>query len=167
MSDSIFENIDYDLVTIGNHGVRTWAEALNIHYNLSRVFGDRFLTSNVDVEEDKKLKSIGNRYRAFQTRNGLRIVAFGVTVNDPILRDLNHTEVHNASWIFEQEWFAEAMKKEADLYVIVGHIPTYASCLEFKSCGIAPFILKAAVIRLYNPHILPHSSLYKRLFDNA
>ncbi|KAF4270607.1 hypothetical protein KXW98_003756 [Aspergillus fumigatus] len=130
VSDSIFENIDYDLVTIGNHGVRTWAEALNIHYNLSRVFGDRFLTSNVDVEEDKKLKSIGNRYRAFQTRNGLRIVAFGVTVNDPILRDLNHTEVHNASWIFEQEWFAEAMKKEADLYVIVGHIPTYASCLD-------------------------------------
>lgn len=70
MSDSIFENIDYDLVTIGNHGVRTWAEALNIHYNLSRVFGDRFLTSNVDVEEDKKLKSIGNRYRAFQGETG-------------------------------------------------------------------------------------------------
>ncbi|KAF7156239.1 hypothetical protein CNMCM5623_009632 [Aspergillus felis] len=118
VSDSIFENIDYDILTVGNHGVRTGAEALNIHHNLSRVFGDRFLTSNVDVKENGILKSIGNRYRAFQTRNGLRIVAFGVTVNDPVLRDLNNTE--------------EAMKKEADLYVLVGHAPTYASCLDPK-----------------------------------
>ncbi|GIC88972.1 Ser/Thr protein phosphatase family protein [Aspergillus udagawae] len=132
VSDSIFENIDYDILTVGNHGVRTGAEALNIHQNLSRVFGDRFLTSNVDVKENGILKSIGNRYRAFQTGNGLRIVAFGVTVNDPVLRDLNNTEVYSAGWIFKQTWFQEAMKKEADLYVLVGHAPTYASCLDPK-----------------------------------
>ncbi|GFF70664.1 uncharacterized protein PB2B2.06c [Aspergillus lentulus] len=130
VSDSIFENIDYDLLTIGNHGVRTGAEALNIHHNLSRVFGDRFLTSNVDVKENGVFKSIGNRYRAFQTRNGLRIVAFGVTINDPVLRDLSNTKVYSAGWISEQTWFEEAMKKEVDLYVIVGHAPTYAPCVD-------------------------------------
>ncbi|GFF91692.1 uncharacterized protein PB2B2.06c [Aspergillus lentulus] len=130
VSDSIFENIDYDLLTIGNHGVRTGAEALNIHHNLSRVFGDRFLTSNVDVKENGVFKSIGNRYRAFQTRNGLRIVAFGVTVNDPVLRDKSNTKVYSAGWISEQTWFEEAMKKEVDLYVIVGHAPTYAPCVD-------------------------------------
>jgi 2',3'-cyclic-nucleotide 2'-phosphodiesterase (5'-nucleotidase family) len=131
VSDSIFENIDYDILTIGNHGVRTGAEALNIHHNLSRVFGDRFLTSNVDVKENGIFKSIGNRYRAFQTRNGLRIVAFGVTINDRG-RDLSNTEVYSAGWIFEQPWFDEAMKKEVDLYVLVGHAPTYAPCLDPK-----------------------------------
>ncbi|KAL4862657.1 hypothetical protein BDV12DRAFT_39655 [Aspergillus spectabilis] len=133
VSDSIFENVDYDLVTIGNHGVRTGAEALNIHHNLSTVFGDRFLTSNVDVKENGANKSIGNRYRAFQTRNGLRIVAFGVTINDPVLRDLNNTEVYSADWMFKQSWFDEAMKKEADLYVLVGHAPTYAPCVDPKN----------------------------------
>ncbi|GAM40376.1 hypothetical protein TCE0_039f12680 [Talaromyces pinophilus] len=131
VSDSIFENIDYDILTIGNHGVRTGAEALNIHHNLSRVFGDRFLTSNVDVKENGTFKSIGNRYRAFQTRNGLRIVAFGVTINDHG-RDRSNTEVHDASWIFEQPWFDEVMKKEVDLYVLVGHAPTYAPCQDLK-----------------------------------
>ncbi|KAL3442245.1 Metallo-dependent phosphatase-like protein [Aspergillus insuetus] len=132
VSDSIFESIDYDIVTIGNHGVRTGAEALNIHHNLSRVFGDRFLTSNVDVKANGILRSIGNRYRAFQTRNGLRIVAFGVTINDPVLRDLANTEVYSADWMFQQSWFDEAMGKEADLYVLVGHAPTYAPCLDPK-----------------------------------
>ncbi|KAL2845929.1 Metallo-dependent phosphatase-like protein [Aspergillus pseudoustus] len=132
VSDSIFETIDYDILTIGNHGVRTGAEALNVHHNLSRVFGDRFLTSNVDVKDNGILKPIGNRYRAFQTRNGLRIVAFGVTINDPVLRDLANTEVYSAEWIFKQTWFEEAMGKEADLYVLVGHAPTYAPCRDPK-----------------------------------
>ncbi|KAG2420403.1 hypothetical protein HFD88_005204 [Aspergillus terreus] len=130
VSDSIFENVDYDIVTIGNHGVRTGAEALNIHHNLSRVYGDRFLTSNVDVKANGILEPIGKRYRAFQTRNGLRVVAFGVTVNDPVLRDLRNTEVYSAGWIFQQTWFEEAMRKDADLYLLVGHAPTYASCLD-------------------------------------
>ncbi|KAL2862292.1 Ser/Thr protein phosphatase family protein [Aspergillus lucknowensis] len=131
VSDSIFENIDYDLVTVGNHGVRTGEEALNIHRNLSRIYGERFLTSNMDVRVDGKLEAIGNRYRAFQTRNGLRIVAFGVTTEDS-LRDKTNTEWYSAEQMFGEKWFEEAMKVEADLYVIVGHAPTYSPCLDLK-----------------------------------
>ncbi|KAJ0426785.1 Metallo-dependent phosphatase-like protein [Aspergillus carlsbadensis] len=130
VSDSILENIDYDLLTVGNHGVRTGAEALNIHHNLARVFGDRFLTSNVDVNVDGNFTSIGSRYRAFQTRNGLRIVAFGVTIDDPVLRDTVNTRVYSADWIFEQTWFADALQKEADLYVLVGHAPVGGPCVD-------------------------------------
>ncbi|KAL2826136.1 Metallo-dependent phosphatase-like protein [Aspergillus cavernicola] len=132
VSDSIFQNIDYDLVTVGNHGVRTVEEALNIHRNMSRVFGDRFLTSNVDVRVDGKPEPIGNRYRAFQTKNGLRIVAFGVTINDT-LRDLKNTEVYSADYMFTQTWFAKAMNETADLYVIVGHAPVYSPCHNPKT----------------------------------
>ncbi|KAL4913047.1 Metallo-dependent phosphatase-like protein [Aspergillus aurantiobrunneus] len=131
VSDSIFQNVDYDLVTVGNHGVRSMEEALNVHFNMSRVFGGRFLTSNVDVRVNGALEPMGYRYRAFQTVNGLRIVAFGVTISVS-LRDMDNTEIYSAEWVFNQPWFAQAMKEEADIYVLVGHAFTYSPCVDPK-----------------------------------
>jgi 2',3'-cyclic-nucleotide 2'-phosphodiesterase (5'-nucleotidase family) len=45
---------------------------------------------------------------------------------------LENTEVYSADWMFQQSWFDEAMGQGADLYVLVGHAPTYAPCLDPK-----------------------------------
>lgn len=85
VSDTIFKTIDYDLLTIGNHGVRSGAEALNIKANISSYYGEHYLTSNMDVKTNGQWET--GRYRSFKTKNGLQIVAFGVTTNDTFQRD--------------------------------------------------------------------------------
>lgn len=128
VSDTIFKTVDYDLLTIGNHGVRSGAEALNVKANISSFYGERYLTSNMDVKKDGQWESIGHRYRSFKTKNGLQIVAFGVTTNDTVQRDAKNTLYYSAADMVEKDWFKDAMKLHADLYVIVGHTPTYEPC---------------------------------------
>jgi 2',3'-cyclic-nucleotide 2'-phosphodiesterase (5'-nucleotidase family) len=128
VSDTIFKTIDYDLLTIGNHEVRSGAEALNIKANISSYYGERYLTSNMDVKTNEQWESIGYRYRSFKTKNGLQIVAFGVTTNDTFQRDAKITKYYSAAEMVGKDWFTKAMNLHADLYVILGHTPTYEPC---------------------------------------
>lgn len=88
VSNIIFENIDYDLLTIGqipsppncidyliglgNHELIDPNIAYETASGFSKVYGDRYLTSNVQIldKATKELKDIGKRYRHFTTRYG-------------------------------------------------------------------------------------------------
>jgi 2',3'-cyclic-nucleotide 2'-phosphodiesterase (5'-nucleotidase family) len=76
-SNPIFENIDYDLLAIGNHELYVSSVAYETFRNFSAYYGDRYLTSNVQIYNPRTsaYEYIGARYRYFTTKHGLRIMA--------------------------------------------------------------------------------------------
>lgn len=49
VSNPIFENIDYDILTIGNHELYVSEISYETFSQFSKVYGDRYLTSNVQI----------------------------------------------------------------------------------------------------------------------
>jgi 2',3'-cyclic-nucleotide 2'-phosphodiesterase (5'-nucleotidase family) len=76
-SNPIFENIDYDLLTIGNHELYVSGIAYETFRNFSAYYGDKYLTTNVQIynPQTAAFEYIGSRYRYFTTAHGLRILA--------------------------------------------------------------------------------------------
>jgi 2',3'-cyclic-nucleotide 2'-phosphodiesterase (5'-nucleotidase family) len=125
ISQLIFKHADLDIVTIGNHELykdEIGEQELDV---LATHFGERYLTSNVDIwdEESNEWKSIGGRYRVFTTKNqAYKVVAFG------FLFDFNgyspNTRVTLVEDAVEQDWFVKALEEtDVDVFLIAGHIP--------------------------------------------
>ena len=64
--------MDYDLLTIGNHELYVTEIAYETFSNFSRVYGDKYLTSNVQIINPKtgQFEYIGHKYRYFTTEHG-------------------------------------------------------------------------------------------------
>lgn len=73
MSNPIFENINYDLLSIGNHELYVSAIAYEHFNQFAKVYGDRYLTSNVQIlnPTSGQLEYIGKQFRYFTTKNGM------------------------------------------------------------------------------------------------
>jgi 2',3'-cyclic-nucleotide 2'-phosphodiesterase (5'-nucleotidase family) len=73
VSNAIFENVDYDLLTIGNHELYVTEIAYETFSNFSKVYGDKYLTSNVQIMDPvtKNFTYIGAKYRYFTTEQGM------------------------------------------------------------------------------------------------
>jgi len=72
VSNAIFQNIDYDLLAIGNHELYVTEIAYEHFNNFSKVYGERYLTSNVQIINPAtgKFEYIGAKYRYFTTEQG-------------------------------------------------------------------------------------------------
>jgi 2',3'-cyclic-nucleotide 2'-phosphodiesterase (5'-nucleotidase family) len=72
VSNPIFENIDYDLLAIGNHELYVSAIAYEHFNQFAKVYGEKYLTSNVQILNPKtnQFEYIGQQYRYFTTANG-------------------------------------------------------------------------------------------------
>ncbi|KAJ5193171.1 hypothetical protein N7449_004343 [Penicillium cf. viridicatum] len=112
VTNPIFENIDYDLLTPGNHKLI----AADVAYNTFTKF------SKVEPDE-REWVSIGRRSRYFTTKQGLRIMAFGVILN----RTNNNkdiTRIQPAAEMIEEDWFKDTVnRQDIDLFVLIGHNP--------------------------------------------
>ncbi|OLL23372.1 Secreted protein [Neolecta irregularis DAH-3] len=66
------KELPYDILTIGNHELYKPEIALDVYQNFAPFWGDRYLTSNVQIYDPKTgdLNYIGQRYRHFQTKMG-------------------------------------------------------------------------------------------------
>lgn len=75
LSNPIFENIDYDLLTIGNHELYVSAIAYETFRNFSTVYGEKYLTSNVQIANPStgQYEYIGKTHRYFTTEKGWNI----------------------------------------------------------------------------------------------
>lgn len=76
MSNPIFEEVDYDLLTIGNHELYLADIAYETFANFSKFYGDKYVTSNVQIlnQATGQYDYIGQQYRYFVTDHGLRIM---------------------------------------------------------------------------------------------
>ncbi|KUJ12389.1 uncharacterized protein LY89DRAFT_623543 [Mollisia scopiformis] len=125
VSNPIFDNINYDLLTIGNHELYVTEIAYEHFYNFSRVWGDKYLTSNVQIINPAtgNFEYIGKQYRYFTTDHGLRIMAFGVLYN--FGGNSNVSKVIKAADMVKQQWFIDAVNytEPIDLFLVIGHNP--------------------------------------------
>jgi 2',3'-cyclic-nucleotide 2'-phosphodiesterase (5'-nucleotidase family) len=80
VSNPIFEKLDFDLLTIGNHELYV-LDIAREHFNqFSKFYGEKYLTSNVDILNPAtgKYESIGSKYRYFTTPRG----QFGLSISN-------------------------------------------------------------------------------------
>ncbi|GKT44496.1 secretory component protein SHR3 [Colletotrichum spaethianum] len=125
LSNPIFENIDYDVMAIGNHELYLSTIAYETFNQFAKVYGDRYLTSNVQIRNPSTgvLEYIGKQYRYFTTPKGLRIMAFGVLFD--FTGNSNVSVVTKAATMVTQPWFLNAVNymEPIDLFLVIGHNP--------------------------------------------
>ena len=123
VSNPVFEHLDYDLLTIGNHELYLSEIAYETFGNFSKVYGDRYMTSNVQIVNTTtgQFEYIGSRYRYFTTEHGLRIMSFGILFD--FTGNSNVSRVIQAADLIKQEWFLDAINfdQAIDLFVVLGH----------------------------------------------
>jgi len=119
------QNIDYDVLTIGNHELYISDIAYEHFYNFSKAYGDRYLTSNVQIynPSTSAFEYIGKTHRYFTTPKGLRIMSFGVLYD--FTGNSNASKVIPAATMVNQTWFQDAIHTEepVDLFLLIGHNP--------------------------------------------
>ncbi|KZF24516.1 calcineurin-like phosphoesterase [Xylona heveae TC161] len=124
-SNPVFENIDYDLLTIGNHELYVSEVSYETFNGFAKVYGDRYLTSNVEILNPAtgKFESLGAKYRYFTTEHGLRIMSFGVIFD--FTGNSNASRITKAKDMVKQPWFLSAVNftEPIDLFVLLGHNP--------------------------------------------
>lgn len=132
VSNAVFERIDYDVLTIGNHELYLTDIAYETFTQFSKYYGERYVTSNVRILNNAtgKFEYIGQKYRYFTTANGLKIMAFGVLYD--FKGNTNYTQVVTAANMTKEQWFIDAVKtpQPVDLFLLIGHNPVRPSDSE-------------------------------------
>ncbi|KAI1165268.1 Metallo-dependent phosphatase-like protein [Nemania serpens] len=132
ISIKIFDDVDYDLLTIGNHELYLADVAYQTLNDISSYWGDKYLTSNVQIANQATgaWEYIGKTHRYFTTEHGLRVMAFGVLFD--FTGNTNVTKVIPAATMVTQKWFMEAVNScdPVDVFVLIGHNPVRHSSFQ-------------------------------------
>ncbi|KAG1742505.1 Metallo-dependent phosphatase-like protein [Suillus lakei] len=125
-SNKFLERLPYDVMAIGNHELYIYANTYDMYTNFAPHLGGRYLSSNVNItvfnsDGEPESVPVGNRYTKFTTRKGRRITSLGV-LYDFTGNDVN-TTVQTVADMVKEQWFAEAIAEEPDVFVLVGHMP--------------------------------------------
>ncbi|KAH3684360.1 hypothetical protein WICPIJ_004669 [Wickerhamomyces pijperi] len=127
ISTGIFNSVDYDLVTIGNHELY-YEDYSRLEYEVTvEHFGERYVSSNVEyLLDNDTFVSFGNKFRYFTTENQQRrVLALSFLFNFQRYND--KTRVTPISEVLQQSWFIELTKTynedNVDTLVVFGHIP--------------------------------------------
>ncbi|MCJ1289071.1 hypothetical protein MMC34_000603 [Xylographa carneopallida] len=126
LSNPIFENVAYDVLTIGNHELYLASVAELTFTQFSQHYGAKYLTSNVQILNNAtgQFQYIGQQSRYFTTAHGLRIMAFGILYD--FTGNTNVTKVIKAKALVQEAWFLSAIAPTAqpvDLFLVLGHNP--------------------------------------------
>ncbi|KAI5204172.1 calcineurin-like phosphoesterase [Aureobasidium subglaciale] len=124
LSNPIFEQLDYDLLTIGNHELYVSEIAYETFNQFAKAYGEKYLTSNVQIRNPStgELEYIGKKYRYFRTQKGLRVMAFGVLFD--FTGNSNASVVTKAADMVKESWFLNAVNhKNVDAFIVIGHNP--------------------------------------------
>ncbi|KAK6330682.1 hypothetical protein TWF718_002880 [Orbilia javanica] len=129
----IFQNLDYDLLTIGNHELYVADVAFDVFENFAKFYRSRYLTSNVQIMDPKdgKFKYIGRTHKYFTTYFGVRIMAFGVLFD--FTSNANNSKIIKAKDMVQQQWFLDAINTSdpIDLFLVLGHNSVRSSTSTF------------------------------------
>ena len=109
----------------GNHELYVTDIAYETFNQFSKVYGERYLTSNVQILNNStgQFEYIGNKFRYFTTAHGLRIMSFGVLYD--FTGNSNVSKVIKAADLVKESWFIDAVQysEPIDLFLVIGHNP--------------------------------------------
>ena len=125
-ANEFFTELPYDILAIGNHELYIYENALDMHKNFAPRYPGRYLSSNVNItipDANGNLVSVpvGNRFAKFKTRKGRKVTSFGVLYD--FTGNAKNTTVQKVEDMVKEQWFAEAITEEPDLFLLVGHMP--------------------------------------------
>jgi 2',3'-cyclic-nucleotide 2'-phosphodiesterase (5'-nucleotidase family) len=125
LNNPLFEEIDYDVLTIGNHELYLSDIAYLTADSFAKYYGDKYVSSNVQIYDKSigQYKDISNKYRYFTTHHGLNVMAFGVLFD--FTGNSNASKVTPAATMVKQQWFIDAVNfdKPIDMFLLIGHNP--------------------------------------------
>ncbi|KAJ4487149.1 5'-nucleotidase [Lentinula edodes] len=113
-------------MAIGNHELYDYINTWDMYTNFVPALDGKYLSSNVnitvfDANNNTVDVPVGNRFRKFTTRKGRKITSLGV-LYDFTGNDVN-TTVQSVADMVKEQWFAEAIAEEPDVFLLVGHMP--------------------------------------------
>lgn len=124
----IFNEQDYDLMTLGNHELYMPENSI-LEYKTatSHKFKNKYVSSNVEFINDAgEIVPFGNKFLYFETQNSkTRVLAFSFMFN--FRRFNNRTNVAPPMEEVSKDWFYEVTEtygeEKVDLVLIFGHMP--------------------------------------------
>ncbi|KAL3231794.1 Uncharacterized protein RNJ44_00329 [Nakaseomyces bracarensis] len=128
-SSQIFNEIDYDILTLGNHELYTPEGTCLEYYNtaISENFKDKYVSSNVEfIDDDNNAVPFGNKYIYIETKNTkTRILVLSFLFD--FQRSNERAVVTPALEELDKKWIkrlSESYKMDRiDMVVVAGHIP--------------------------------------------
>jgi 2',3'-cyclic-nucleotide 2'-phosphodiesterase (5'-nucleotidase family) len=126
----ILRQLDVDILTTGNHELYNGTTALNEKVHMVSYFGDRYLSSNIDINVAGEWEPMANRSLKFTTENlGLNVMAFGFLFN--FTGNYKNTRVKPVATVLKEEWFREAIADtDVDLFLVAAHIDVHTLELQ-------------------------------------
>ncbi|UZJ56308.1 hypothetical protein CBS101457_005628 [Exobasidium rhododendri] len=126
VSNQFHSMVKYDVLSVGNHELYVYENALDTFKNFVPEQHGRYLASNVNITHtttDGKnvTEPMGERYAKFTTENGRNVTSFGVLYNFQG-QDKGLT-VQPPAEMIKEEWFIEAIQEKPDFFLLVGHMP--------------------------------------------
>ncbi|SCU83494.1 LAMI_0C03444g1_1 [Lachancea mirantina] len=128
-SGRIFNEQDYDLMTLGNHELYTELNTELEYYGTALIdkFKDKYVSSNVEfIHENGTSVPFGNKYRYFETPQ-LKFKVLALSFMFDFQRTNARAKVTPATEEVNKEWFAQLLKdhpaEEIDVLVVFGHMP--------------------------------------------
>lgn len=119
----IFKEQDVDIICTGNHELYQADSADQERHQTVPNFKDNYLASNLDYIDPQTGEAVpmAQRYKKFQTKNQkLDVLAFGFLFD--FTGNANNTRVQTVSKTIKEEWFQNAIREKADVFVVIGHI---------------------------------------------
>ncbi|EJD02034.1 uncharacterized protein FOMMEDRAFT_134659 [Fomitiporia mediterranea MF3/22] len=127
-SNQFIKQLPYDLLAIGNHELYIYNNTLDMHTDFAPHWNGRYLSSNVNITIPSSSDAsqnvsvpVGERFAKFTTALGKKVTSLGVlfdfTGND------DGTTVQKVEDMVKEQWFAEAIAEEPDLFLLAGHMP--------------------------------------------
>ncbi|KAJ3896383.1 Metallo-dependent phosphatase-like protein [Lentinula edodes] len=125
-ANQFIKQLPYDIMAIGNHELYDYINTWDMYTNFVPALDGKYLSSNVnitvfDANNNTIDVPVGNRFRKFTTRKGRKITSLGV-LYDFTGNDVN-TTVQSVADMVKEQWFAEAIAEEPDVFLLVGHMP--------------------------------------------
>lgn len=128
-STEIFNEQDYDLLTLGNHELYTEDNTILEYYStvVNDKFKGKYVASNVEfVTNESEIVPFGSKYRFFQTANlRYNILAFSFLFN--FQRANSRAIVTPAAEELQKDWFQEVVnsypEEKVDVIIVFGHMP--------------------------------------------
>ncbi|KAK3336138.1 Metallo-dependent phosphatase-like protein [Cercophora scortea] len=127
----IYREQSVDIICTGNHELYQASTADEEHRQTVPNFKNNYIASNLDYIDPRTGHRVpmAQRYRKFQTKNQkLDIVAFGFLFD--FKGNANNTVVQPVRDTIKEQWFQDAIREEADAFVVIGHVGVQMQ--EFK-----------------------------------
>lgn len=126
----VWREMPYDVVTTGNHELYRSETAKMTKELVADHYGDRYVTSNVELNGTGPL---GQRVRKFKTLQGRNVTAFGILFNfrgtshrilawhqadPPFTAHAPDIQVQAPSDMVKDKWFLDAIQERPDFFLL-------------------------------------------------